>query len=161
MTSRSPFIAALAALVLPFSAIAQTPAPPPAAGGATTLEQARRVMSAAEAEARRRNWTVAIAIVENNGALVLYQRDDDVQYGSVTVSMQKAKAAALFRRPTKVFADTVAAGAPGLLSIDGVVAVEGGVPILQDGRQIGGIGVSGMTAQQDGIIAAAGAAAIR
>jgi uncharacterized protein GlcG (DUF336 family) len=164
MPNRLRLIALLAVLTVPAAPSAQAAAPPaplPALGGTITSDQAQRIMAAAEAETRRRNWEVAITIVENNGALVMFKKTDGVQYGSIEVSMQKARSAALFRRPSKVFGDAAASGAPGLIGLEGVAAVEGGIPILQGGRQIGAIGVSGMASDEDAVIAAAGAAAVR
>jgi glc operon protein GlcG len=159
-TRRSMAIACLAGSFLAPPALhAQTPLP---SGHSITLEQARRVMAAAETEARSNKWNVVIAIVDTGGHLVLLQRMDDTQFMSVDVARQKAQAAAGFRRPTKAFEDTVSAGGGGLrlLGIAGIVPSEGGVPLVLDGRMVGAIGVSGVTSQQDGQIAAAGAAAL-
>ena len=122
-----------------------------------TLAAAQEVATAAEATARENGWNVVIAIVDDAGILVYLQRLDGTQPGSVDVAQQKARSAAMFRRPTKVFADAVAQGAVAILSLNGAVAVEGGVPLTADGSVIGAIGVSGVTSQQDGIIAQAGA----
>jgi glc operon protein GlcG len=149
---------ALALATLP--ARAQTPPP---YGAPITLEQARKVVAAAEAEARRNGWSVVIAVVDGAGHLVLLQRQDNTQVGSVEVARGKAWTSAAFRRPTKAFEDMVAGGGAGLkvLTLQGVVAAEGGLPIVLDGKLIGAIGVSGMTSQQDGQIAAAGAAVLK
>lgn len=125
-----------------------------------TLDAARAVMAAAEAEARRNGWNVVIAIVDDGGHLVLLQRMDGTQTGSVDVGLQKARSAAAFRRPTRAFAEAVAGGNVTLLTLPGAIAIEGGVPLLRHGAVIGAIGISGVTAQQDGIIAQAGAAAL-
>jgi uncharacterized protein GlcG (DUF336 family) len=132
-------------------------------GGNITLEQAKTVLNAAEAEAVNRNWPMAIAIVDTAGHLVAYLKRDDTQYGSVEVSQAKARSAALFKRPTKAFQDTVAEGGVGLrtLTLDGAVAAEGGIPLVLDGKIVGAIGVSGMASDQDGMVAAAGAAALK
>ena len=122
-----------------------------------TLAAAQEVATAAEATARENGWNVVIAIVDDAGILVYLQRLDGTQPGSVDVAQQKARSAAMFRRPTKAFADAVAQGAVAILSLNGAVAVEGGVPLTADGSVIGAIGVSGVTSQQDGIIAQAGA----
>ena len=149
---------ALALATVP--ARAQTP---PSYGAPITLEQARKVVAAAEAEARRNGWNVVIAVVDGAGHLVLLERLDNTQVGSVEVARGKAWTSAAFRRPTKAFEDMVAGGGSGLrvLTLPGVVAAEGGLPILVDGKLIGAIGVSGGTSQQDGQIAAAGAAALK
>ncbi len=143
---------------------AQQPATPPVAqeptpyGSPINLEMARKILAAAEQEAVQQKWPVAITIVDNAGYLVAFQRLDNTQYGSVEVSIEKAKTAALFRRPTKVFEDIVAQGGAGLriLKLPGALPVEGGLPIVHDGRVIGGIGVSGVTSVQDGLVAKAG-----
>ena len=156
--------ASFAALALSTTAGAQpaAPPPPPAPYGATiTAEQAQAALTAAEAFARQNGWVVAITVVENSGDLVMFKKATGTQYGSATVSMNKAKAAAQFRRPTKAFADQLASGNPLPLGIPGAIPIEGGVPIIVAGRQIGAIGVSGVMAQQDGQVAAAGAAAVR
>ena len=132
-------------------------------GAPITLEDAKRVAASAVAEARRNNWNVAIAIVDISGNLVYYEKLDDTSLGAVNVSIAKARSAALFRRPTKAFQDAVAAGGEGLrvLRLEGAVPLEGGVPIVIGGRIVGAIGVSGVTSQQDGVIAAAGVTAVR
>lgn len=125
-----------------------------------TLDAARRTMAGAEAEARRNGWNVVIAIVDDGGHLVLLQRMDGTQIGSVDVALQKARSAAAFRRPTRVFAEAIAGGNMALLTLPGAVAIEGGIPLLFGGDVVGAIGVSGVTAQQDGVIAQAGATAL-
>ncbi|MDR0782000.1 MAG: heme-binding protein [Pseudomonadales bacterium] len=132
-------------------------------GANITLEQAKTVLNAAEAEAVSRNWPMAIAIVDTAGQLVAYLKRDDTQNGSVEVSQAKARSAALFRRPTKAFQDTVAEGGVGLrmLTLPGAVAIEGGIPLTVGGKIVGAIGVSGMASDQDGMVAAAGAAALK
>lgn len=131
----------------------------PQYGNNITLDHARKVYAAAEAEAKKNNWPVAIAIVDTAGNLVLFQRLDNTQTASMKVAVDKAVSAAIYRRPTKVFQDGLAKGGENLriLSLTGASPVEGGLPIVQDGRIIGGIGVSGVTADQDGQIAKAGA----
>ena len=98
---------------------------------------------------------MAFAIVDPSGNLVLFHKMDGTQNGSIEVAVQKARTSALFRRPTRVFADSVAGGRNAVLSLPNVVAIEGGVPILIDGRVAGAIGVSGASSEQDGEIAAA------
>ena len=138
-------------LAAPRSAPAQSPAAP-----AVTLERATRVAAAAETEARRNNWNVVVAIVDESGYLVLLRRMDNTQLGSVAVAQEKAKSAVLFRRPTKAFADAVASGRTAVLGLPGAIAIEGGIPLLTGGQVVGAIGVSGVTAEQDGQIAQAG-----
>jgi len=136
---------------------------PPRYGAPITLAEAKRVMAAAEAEcAKQGDWPMVIVIVDGSANLVMLQALDQAQHASIEVAQFKAVTAAKFRRSTKVFEDAVAAGGLGLrmLSMSNACTVEGGLPLLRDGEVIGAIGVSGMNAAQDGIIAAAGVAAL-
>lgn len=122
-------------------------------------EQARKAVAAAIAEVRRQNLPpMAVAVVDNAGQLVAFERMDNTQTGSVAVAQDKAMSAAMFRRPTKVFQDLVAGGGVGMriLSLRGANAVEGGLPLVVDGKIIGGIGLSGGSSEQDGVAAKAG-----
>jgi glc operon protein GlcG len=132
-------------------------------GPNVTLEQAKVVIAAAEAEASTQNLNVAIAVVDTAGNLVAFVKRDDTQTASVEVSQDKARSAAVFKRATKAFQDNVAEGGVGLrvLTLKGVVAAEGGVPLLVNGAIVGAVGVSGGTSAQDGVIAAAGVAALQ
>ena len=132
-------------------------------GTPVSLENATKVAAAALAEARRNNWLMAVAIVDPAGDLVYFAKIDHTQVGSTTVAIAKARSAARFKRPTKVFQDTLGAGTDGLrlLSLEGVVAVEGGVPLIIGGSIAGAIGVSGGVSSQDGQCANAGADALR
>ncbi|MBI3325897.1 MAG: heme-binding protein [Nitrospinae bacterium] len=125
-----------------------------------TPEVAKKMAAAAEEEAVKNNWRVVIAILDDGANLVYLQRLDDTQAGSIEVAIQKAKTAVNFKRPTKVLEDAVAGGRMVILSLPGALPIEGGLPILVDGKVIGGIGVSGVTAAQDGQIAKAGADAL-
>jgi uncharacterized protein GlcG (DUF336 family) len=135
----------------------------PAYGAPISLPDAKRVLAAAQAEAARNNWNVAIAIVDGGGHLVAFERMDTTQYGSVNVALEKAGTAAAFRRSSKVFQDSVAAGGEGLrmLQLPGAIPIEGGLPLVAGGKIVGAIGVSGATSAQDGQIAAAGVAALK
>lgn len=125
-----------------------------------TLEGAKVLAAAAEAEALKRGWTVAIAVVDPTGGLVLVQVLDGTQPVSQDICIEKARTAARFRRPTKALEDGVAAGRTQLLSVGRfAVMLEGGVPITRDGVIIGAIGISGMASSQDGEVAAAALAA--
>ena len=124
------------------------------------LQAAKTIAAAAEEEAVKNKWNVVITIVDESGNLIYLQRMDDTQIGSVAVAQEKAKSAALFRRPTKVFEDGVAGGRVGIVALPGAMPIEGGLPIIVDGKTIGAIGVSGVTSQQDGQIAAAGLKAL-
>jgi glc operon protein GlcG len=151
----------LALLLIRMGALGQTPATP--YGPPINLEQAKKVVAAAEAEARKNSWNVVIAVLDSGGHLVLLQRLDNTQFASIQVAQDKAYSAAAFRRPTKVFQDGVAAGGEGLriLKLAGATAVEGGLPLVFDGKLVGAIGVSGVTSQQDSQIAKAGADALK
>ncbi len=125
-----------------------------------TLEDARKVAAAAVAEAGRNRWTMAIALVDDGGHLVCFERIDGTQVGSVDVAIGKARTSVFFKRPTKALEDAVAKGKIGFLTFPNAILVEGGVPILSDGKVIGGIGVSGATSAEDAQVAAAGLAAL-
>jgi uncharacterized protein GlcG (DUF336 family) len=125
-----------------------------------SLEAAKKIAAAAEAEAQKRQWTVAIAVVDLSGGLILFHRIDDVQAGSLDVAIAKARTAARFKRSTRVFFDMMAKGNMGILSLSGATPVPGGLPITVDGKVIGAIGVSGMTSDQDETIAQAGLEAL-
>src|SRR3990167_1537263 len=131
-------------------------------GAPITLDMARRGAAAALAEARRNQWTMAVAIVDPSGGLVYFEKMDDTQNGSAVVAQAKARSAALFKRPTKAFQDAVAAGDDGLrvLGLEGAVPVEGGVPLVSDRRIVGAVGVSSGTSQQDGVCAKAAVEAV-
>jgi glc operon protein GlcG len=149
------------ATLLASATAAQTPTTP--YGAPISLEQAKKVLAGAEAEARKNSWNVVIAILDSGGHLVLLQRLDNTQFASVEVAQQKAYSAVAFRRPTKVFQDGVAAGGEGLriLKLAGATPVEGGLPLILDGKLVGSIGVSGVTSQQDNQIAKAGVEALK
>jgi len=125
-----------------------------------TLEDAKHIAAAAQAEARRNEWRVVIAIVDDGGHLLYLERSHDTQFGSVETAISKATAAAAFQRPTKASEDAVQSGRLIHLALPGVIPAEGGVPLQIDGVVVGGLGVSGVRSFQDGQIAAAGAAAL-
>ena len=155
-----PLKLTLAPLALTVIAFAQAIVP---YGTAINADAARKIAAAAVAEAKKNNWAMAVAVVDPAGYLVYFERMPDTQLGSVEVAQEKAKSAALFRRPTKVFQDAVAGGGVGLrmLGLKGAVPVEGGIPIIVDGKIIGAVGASGGTSDQDGKTAEAGAAAMK
>jgi glc operon protein GlcG len=138
-----------------------TPAPPTPYGAPISAEASKKAMAAAEAEAKKNNWPVAIAILDTTGSLSMFLKLDNTQTASVNVAIGKARTALEFRRPTKALQDAIAGGggALRLLSIPGAHLLEGGVPIVIAGRIVGAIGVSGVTSDQDAIVAMAGAAA--
>ena len=132
-------------------------------GAPVGIETAKKVAAVALAEATKNGWTVAIAVVDPGGDLVYYEKMDNTQLGSAKVSVDKARSAALFKRPTKAFQDALAGGSNGLrvLGIEGAVPVEGGVLLVADGKIIGAIGVSGDTSAHDAQCANAAATAMQ
>ena len=121
-----------------------------------TLEGAKKMMAAAEAEARLNAWAVAIAIVDASGGLILFQKLDDTQPGSIKVAIAKAQTAANFKRPTKALDEVVSSGARlPFLAVEGALPMQGGVPVIIDGKVIGAVGVSGVTSAQDEQVALA------
>src|SRR6516164_5299086 len=125
-----------------------------------TLEVAKKIAAAAEAEAKKRGATVVIVVVDDGGHLLLLERLDDTQVASVEVGIAKARTAAIFRRPSKVFEDQVKNGRVAALGLPGAAPLQGGVPIVHRGKVIGAIGVSGNTPQEDEDIAKVGASAL-
>lgn len=126
-----------------------------------SLEGAKQIAIAAEAEAARNNWNVAIAIVDPSGGLILFHRRDGTQAASPDIAIGKARTAARFRRPSKALEDAIAGGRTAMLMLGDVVPVEGGLPIVVDGEVVGAIGVSGVTSPQDAQVAQAGIAAFQ
>ena len=155
--------AAIAASFVASPLFAQAPPPPPAYGPAITYDAAKKALAAAEAEAKKNNWPVAIAIVDSSGNLAAFSKMDNTQHASVDIAIGKAVTANNFKRPTKAFQDLIGQGGGNLrlLSVKGLTPLEGGVPIVVDGKIIGGIGVSGVTSAQDAEVAMAGAAAAK
>ena|SRR5690348_8009361 len=132
-------------------------------GAPISLENAKKAAAPALAEAEKNHWNMAVAIVDISGNLVYYEKMDNTQLGSANVAIDKARSAALFKRPTKAFQDAVAGGGEGLrvLQLRGATPLEGGIPLVMDGKIVGAIGVSGGAAPQDGQCAKAGADAIK
>jgi uncharacterized protein GlcG (DUF336 family) len=128
-------------------------------GLSINLDTAKKVAASAITEASKNNWTMAVAIIDTGGHLVYFEKMDGTQTGSARVAISKGRSAVLFKRPTKAFQDMVAAGGEGLrmLRLEGAVPIEGGLPLLMDGKIVGAIGVSGGTSPQDGVVAKAGA----
>jgi uncharacterized protein GlcG (DUF336 family) len=126
-----------------------------------TLEGAKAILAAAEAEALKNKWTVAIAVVDESGNLIAFHKLDDTQMGSIDIAIGKARTAARMKRPTKALEDAVAGGRTVMLAVEGITPLEGGVPVMLDGKVIGAVGVSGVTSQQDAQVAQAGAAALK
>src|SRR5215510_14975219 len=154
MTVRSAKV--LIALALAFCAPGAIPQMMPNPyGPPISVDDARKAAAAALAEARKNNWKMAVAVVDPNGDLVYYEKMDNTQLGSSQVSINKARSAARFKRPTKAFQDGLAAGGAGLriLGLEGAVPVEGGIPLVVGGKIVGAIGASGGTSEQDGMVA--------
>jgi len=163
MSPRSVVRTIVALLFVPCvlaSALAQMPNP---YGLSISLENAKKATMPALAEAIKNNWSMAVAIVDPAGNLVYYEKMDNTQLGSANVAIDKARSAALFKRPTKAFQDALAAGGEGLriLRLQGATPVEGGIPLVSDGKIVGAIGVSGGTSAQDGQCAKASADAFK
>src|SRR6266852_9506404 len=142
------------------NALGQMPNP---YGVPISLENAKKAAAPALAEAEKNHWNMAVAIVDPSGNLVYYEKMDNTQLGSANVAIDKARSAALFKRPTKALQDALAAGGEGLrlLRVQGAVPVEGGIPLVMDGKIVGGIGVSGATSTQDAQCAKAGADSVK
>jgi glc operon protein GlcG len=151
--------AIIAALSIVGSANAQSTFP--AYGAPIALESARSLISAAKVEAAKNKWNMAIVVVDTSGAIVAMERMDDTLLISAQLAVDKARSANGFKRPTKVLQDIVTSGFTPLLSLQGATAVEGGMPIVQGGKIVGAIGVSGANANEDGKVAAAGLAALK
>jgi len=130
--------------------------PRPPYGTDVTLEQAKKIAAGAAAESQKNGWRMAIAVVDNHGMLVYFERMPDTQTASVQIALDKAVAAATFRRPTKAFEDGIAKGRTALLGLRGATPIEGGLPIMVGGKVIGGIGVSGANSDEDAAAATAG-----
>lgn len=169
-------LAASAMALMSSPTLAQAPAPatppvPPSAGGTPDampfdipygqsigLERAKQVMAAAEAEAKKRNWKMNIAVVDTNGELVHFSRMEGAQIASVTVSQGKARTAARYRRETRVFYNAFETGHPYVATLDPtLIASPGGFPLIEGGKLIGAIGCSGGTGDQDAAVCKAGA----
>ncbi len=143
----------------------QAPSPPPTTpyGAPIGLEAAKKVMAAAEAEATKNNWAMAIIILDSTGHPVMLHKFDNTQYGSIGAAEDKARSALYYRRPTQVFEDLVAQGGIGLrtLALRNASPLEGGIPLIVDGKIIGAIGVSGALSSQDGQVAKSGGEAAK
>ena len=126
-----------------------------------TLEGAKKMMAAAEAEARKNNWNVAIAIVDAGGSLLLFQKLDETQSGSIDVAIGKARTAVTFKRPTKALEEIISGGRSVFLAVEGITPLQGGLPIMLEGQVLGGVGVSGVLSSQDEQVSQAALDALR
>ena len=127
---------------------------------ALSLELAKKIAARAEAEAKKNNWTMVIAVVDDGGHLIYLERMDGTQIGSVEVATAKARSANDYKRPTKAFEDALAGGRTAILKLPGAMPLEGGIPIMIEGKIVGAIGVSGGMSTQDGEVAKAGLEAV-
>ena len=125
-----------------------------------TLDLARRVAAAAEAEARRNNWAVSIAVLDEAGHLMVFHRMDGAKLVATDIAIRKGRTAVYFQGPTKALEEEVAGGRTALLPIDGFMPLEGGIPLMAEGVLVGAIGVSGATGSQDAQCAQAGVRAL-
>ena len=130
-------------------------------GAPIPLERAQAVIAAAVAEAAKHDWKMNVAVLDSGGNLVAFSRMDGAQLASVAISEHKARTAVTFRRETKVFENGIQGGNTYLVTLDGVVGSRGGIPLVENGKMIGAIGVSGGTGSQDEVCAKAGAALIK
>jgi glc operon protein GlcG len=156
---RKLLIGSLIALVST-SAFAQLPNP---YGASINLEQAKKMAALSVAEAAKNNWKMAIAVVDVAGDLVYFEKMDGTQVASVNIAQDKARSAVRFKRPTKAMQDVLAQGGAGVrfLALQGAIPVEGGLPIVMDGKIVGAIGASGGASDQDGLTAKAGADSVK
>ena len=160
----------IAALLFVGPATAQAPAPAPVPdampfdipyGAPISLERAKQAGDAAVAEAKKRNWKMATAVVGPAGDLVYFVKMDGTQYASSAIAEHKARASAIFRRATKTFFDAMESGHPYVMTLDGMIGADGGLPIIENGKIIGAIGSSGGTGAQDAIVSKAGADTVK
>jgi glc operon protein GlcG len=151
----------LLAIACWFAAQATAQSTFPAYGVPISLERARTVIAAAKKEATAKKWQMAIAVVDTSGALVAFERMDDTLLASAQLALEKARTANGFKRPTKALQDAVTSGFTPLLSAQGATAIEGGVPIVVEGKIIGAIGISGAGSEDDGKVAAAALLALK
>jgi glc operon protein GlcG len=132
----------------------------PPYGAPINTATAKKVAAGALAECQKNKWRMAVAVVDTHGFLVYFEKIDDTQTASIKIAVQKAKASAMYRRPTRAFVDAIAKTGPAVMTLPGVVGSPGGMPILVNGAVIGGIGVSGGTGDEDEQCAKAGLAAM-
>jgi len=150
----------LGACTLALFALSATAQDRPGYGTPVTVAQAKKIAAGVVAECQANKWNVAVAVVDTAGILVYFERIDDTQTASIKIAIMKAKAAATYRRPTRAFLDAINKTGPATMTLPGVVASPGGVPIMVGGKVIGAVGVSGVTGDQDEQCAKAGAAAM-
>ena len=150
----------LVAAVITFTAFFAQAQQAPSYGADVLAEQAKKIGTAALAEARKNNWKMAVAVVDTHGSLIYFERMDDTQYASSKIAIEKARTSATFRRPTNALEDALNGGRPSVITL-GAMAIDGGLPIVVNGKIIGAVGVSGAAASEDAQCARAGLEAIK
>ena len=148
---------ALGCTLIAFAAAAAAQDRRPGYGPAVNVTTAKKIAAGAIAECQKNGWNVAVAVVDPHGTLVYYEKMEDTQFASADIAIGKARAAATYRRPTRVFADTINKGGPATATLPGVIGSPGGVPLIADGKVIGAVGASGVTGDQDEQCSMAGA----
>ncbi len=161
MKTTNGFIRFIAAVSLVLFAGAAAAQQRPSYGGQINLEDAKKIAAGAIAEAKKNSWNVAVAILDNHGMLIYYEMLDDTQTSSATIAIEKGRTAAMFRRPSKAFEDVVSKGRVAVLGLPGATPIQGGLPIVVNGKIIGGVGVSGVNSDQDEQVAQAGLNALK
>ena len=151
----------LSAIALALFATSATAQQRPGYGPAVTVDQAKKIAAKVVAECQSNKWNVAVSVVDTHGLLIYFERMEDTQTASSKIAIMKAKAAATYRRPTRAFVDAIGQTGPATLSLPGIVASPGGVPLFVGGKVIGAVGVSGVTGDQDEQCAKAGASALQ
>ena len=158
MSPRKRIVQAVCILFSASFAAQAADAPRPDYGPDITVEAAKKIAAATIAECQKNKWNVAVAVVNTHGSLVYYERMNNTQSASPRIAVDKASAAAMYRRPTRAFVDAIAKTGPAIMTLPGVVGSPGGEPIFVGGKVIGGVGVSGVTGDQDEQCAKAGLA---
>lgn len=149
MAMQNRVIPALGIMLFAFAAAQASAQQRPEYGTPITIDQAKKIAAGVVAECRSNKWNVAVALVDTHGGLVYFERMQNTQTASMDIAILKARAAATYRRTTRVFAEVIAKSGPAVMTLPGMVASPGGVPIFVDGKVIGGVGVSGVTGDQD------------
>ena len=158
--TRTLYVLGATLLALPAMQVAARDAPRPGYGPSIDITAAKKIAAGVVAECQKNKWNVAVAIVDTHGSLVYFERMEDTQTASMDIAIMKAKAAATYRRPTRVFADVIAKSGPAIMTLPGAIASPGGLPIFVSGKVIGGVGTSGVTGDQDEQCSKAGIAAM-
>jgi uncharacterized protein GlcG (DUF336 family) len=161
MSTRAKCRYVLSAAALALCATSATAQQRPGYGPAVTVDQAKKIAAKAVAECQSNKWNVAVAIVDTHGLLIYFERMEDTQTASSKIAIMKARAAATYRRPTRAFVEAIEKTGPATLSLPGVIASPGGVPLFVNGKVIGAVGASGVTGDQDEQCAKAGASTLQ